>query len=138
LLGLFLALCVPQATHAQADSVSAGKFRGGWKDLQPKKQEERAPNARYLLQNVALATSTRDPGNAYAYGPFTNKSPYALTLVLNYQGGNKDRHHYIWVDNVMVAKSVNIDTTAPVVVQPLSTYRCKRPAPPPIQSRSAM
>jgi hypothetical protein len=76
-----------------------------------------------LLENVALTTSARDPSGTYTYGPFTNKSPYALTLVLNHQGGNKERHHYIWVNNVMVSKSVNADTTAPVIIQPYSTYR---------------
>jgi hypothetical protein len=75
------------------------------------------------LENVALTTSARDPSGTYTYGPFTNQSPYALTLVLNHQGGNKERHHYIWVNNVMVSKSVNADTTAPVIIQPYSTYR---------------
>jgi hypothetical protein len=123
-LALAIALCAPLTAHAQADSVSAGKFRGGWKDMPIKRILERVPNARYLLENVWLTTNARDPDGTYTYGPpFKNDSPYALTLVLNHQGGNKNRHHYIWVDNIMVGKSVNIDTAAPVIVQPGSTYK---------------
>jgi hypothetical protein len=115
------ALACPMYGHAQADSVSAGKFRGNWKGVFLK--EDRSAKAQYLLQGASLGTSARDPSGAYAYGVFTNRSPYAVTLVLNHQGGNKERHHYIWVDEIMVAKSVNIDTSAPVLVPPRSSYR---------------
>jgi hypothetical protein len=115
------ALACPMSVYAQADSVSAGKFRGNWKGVFLK--EDRSAKAQYLLQGASLSTSARDPSGAYAYGVFTNRSAYAVTLVLNHQGGNKERHHYIWVDEIMVGKSVNIDTAAPVVVPPRSTYR---------------
>jgi hypothetical protein len=111
-------LCAPLVALAQADSVSAGKLRGGWRDkVIPGKGD--APGARYLLKGVLLRG-----GDNTNYGVFTNKSPYALHITLNHleTTGNRDRYYFFTVDNVVVGKSINIDTTATVVIQPNSTY----------------
>jgi hypothetical protein len=111
-------LCAPLVALAQADSVSAGKLRGGWKDkvIPPFKSD--APGARYLLKGVLLRI---DGGN---YGVFTNKSPYALHVVLYHWEGssNRERGYNFSVDGLNIGKSHNIDSTATVVIQPNSTY----------------
>jgi hypothetical protein len=115
------ALSLPQLVQAQADSVSAGKFRGGWKDLAIDSKKQVAPQAVYLLKDAQLGRTYRDIG-LHKFGLFTNNSDYALSLVLNHDGGQSNRRHYIWVDGYMVGRAYSIDATAPVIIQPHSTY----------------
>jgi hypothetical protein len=121
-LGVAAVLCVPLWAQAQADSVSAGKFRGGWKDLTVDAKKQPAPQARYLLRSVLMGRTVTNNGQNN-FGPFTNNSDYALTLVLNHVGGKANRRHYIWVDEHMVGKALSMDGTMPVVIQPRSTYK---------------
>jgi hypothetical protein len=120
-IGAAAALSLPQLAQAQADSVSAGKFRGGWIDVQSRAQKQIAPQAVYLLKDAQLGRTYRDIG-LHKFGLFTNNSDYALSLVLNHDGGQSNRRHYIWVDGYMVGRSYSIDATAPVIIQPHSTY----------------
>jgi hypothetical protein len=115
------ALSLPQLAQAQADSVSAGKFRGGWIDVQSRAQKQVSPKARYLLEDAQLGRTYRDIG-LHKFGLFTNNSDYALSLVLSHDGGQSNRRHYIWVDGLMVGRAYSIDATAPVIIQPHSTY----------------
>jgi hypothetical protein len=115
------ALSLPQLAQAQADSVSAGKFRGGWIDVQSRAQKQVSPQAQYLLRDAQLGRTYRDIG-LHKFGPFTNNSDYALSLVLSHDGGQSNRRHYIWVDGLMVGRAYSIDATAPVIIQPHSTY----------------
>jgi hypothetical protein len=115
------ALSLPQLAQAQADSVSAGKFRGGWKDLAIDSKKQVSPKAVYLLRDAQLGRTYRDIG-LHKFGLFTNNSDYALSLVLSHDGGQSNRRHYIWVDGLMVGRAYSIDATAPVIIQPHSTY----------------
>jgi hypothetical protein len=122
LSGVAAALCVPMLAHGQADSVSAGRFRGGWVDVQSSAKKQPAPGARYLLKHVLMGRTVSNKGQNN-FGPFTNNSDYALTLVLNHVGGKPNRRHYIWVDEHMVGKALSMDGAMSVIIQPRSTYK---------------